>query len=115
MKNDDLEQYEYDASLYGMTLEDYMNTNLGYESVDAYVASRMESYRKNAVLYLAAQAIAEKENLTVTAEDMVGYSDYVEEYGEPYIKQFILFQEIIPTFIAENGNPNPALDEAAAE
>lgn len=106
LKNYDLSQYEYYAAMSGMTTEEYIINNLGYESLDAYVAGMQEKYRSDATLYLAAQAIAELENITVTS-DMIkeaGHSDYVSEYGEPYIKQFMLFQEIIPQFIIDNGN-----------
>lgn len=115
LKNDDISQYEYYASGYGITVEEYVVTYLGYESLDEYTQSRMESYRSNAVLYLAAQAIAEKEKLSVNAEDMISYSNYIEEYGEAYIKQFILYQEIIPSFIAENGIPTEMPETTEAE
>ncbi len=106
IKNYDLSQYEYYASMYGMTTEDYLVAYMGYESLDAFLESMQEKYRADAVLYLAAQAIAEIENLTVTSEmiEEGGYTEYVSEYGEPYIKQFMLFQEIIPQFVIDNGN-----------
>ncbi len=115
LKNDDIAQYEYYASMSGVTVEEYIKNSLGYDSLDKYVEAHMESYRSNAVLYLAAQAIAEKENLSVSSEDMAGYADYIEEYGEPYIKQFILYQEILPAFIAENGIPTEMPEDTAAE
>ena len=66
----------------------------------------MEVYTENATLYLAAQAIAELEGLTVTDEQIKAseYAEVVGDYGEPYIRQYLLFQEILPEFIVENGN-----------
>ncbi len=108
----DISNLEYYASMYGMSVEDYLATYYGYESKDAYVEANMETYTSDAGLYLAAQAIAEAENLTVTDEQIAeaGYTEYVAEMGKPYIKQYMLFQEIIPAFIAENGNVVESLD-----
>lgn len=117
----DISNLEYYASMYGMTVEDYITTYYSYESKEAYIEANMETYTSDAGLYLAAQAIAEAENLTVTDEqiDEAGYTQYVAEMGKPYIKQYMLFQEIIPAFIAENGNvvenTEEAVDTEAAE
>ncbi len=102
----DLSQYEYYASMSGMTVEQYLVNYMGYESLNAYVTANAENYRGDAVLYLAAQAIAELEGITVTDKQIedAGYSEYVSEYGKPYIKQFMLFQEILPQFVIDNGN-----------
>ena len=63
----------------------------------------MATYQSNATQYLAAQAIAELEGITVTEDDIAAsdYAGYVESYGEPYIKQCILIQEKLPDFIVE--------------
>ncbi len=97
--------HETNAYIYGYSAENYLKTVLGVESMDEYIEGRMESLKAEAVRYLAAQAIAEIEGLKVTSEDIDagGYRQYIEEYGEPYLKQFMLFQEIIPTFIVDNG------------
>lgn len=108
----DISNLEYYATMYGMTVEDYIITYYSYESKDAYIEDNMETYTSDAGLYLAAQAIAEAENLTVTDEQIeeAGYTQYIAEMGKPYIKQYMLFQEIIPAFIAENGNVVESLD-----
>lgn len=110
--NLDISNYEYYASMYGMTTEEYIAQYTDYESRDAYIEANMENYTSDAELYLAVQAIAETENLTVTSEQIeeAGYTEYVAEMGEPYIKQYMLFQEIIPEFIALNGNVVESLD-----
>ena len=103
--NYDLEQYNYYASMYGMTVEAFLIMQ-GYESQQAYIDANMEVYTENATLYLAAQAMAELEGLTVSAEQIKesDYADVVEDYGEPYIRQYLLFQEVLPEFIVANGN-----------
>ena len=108
----DISNLEYYASMYGMSVEDYISTYYSYATQEEYIEANMETYTSDAGLYLAAQAIAEAENLTVTDEqiDEAGYTQYVEEMGKPYIKQYMLFQEIIPAFIAENGNVVESLD-----
>ncbi len=117
IKNYDLSQYEYYANMYGMTTESYIKAVFGYESIDAYVESKAEDYRTDATRYLAAQAIAEIENITVT-DEMIEASEnaeYVAEYGKPYIKQFMLFQEVVPQFIIDNGNLVETSEETVAE
>ena len=106
IKNLDLLNAEYTASNYGYTLENYLLAMNGYETMDEYFAARADSYKKDAILYLAAQAMAEIEGITITSQEVVdeGYSSYLETYGEPYMKQFMLFQHRLPTFVAENGN-----------
>lgn len=104
--NYDLSQYDYYAQSFGMSVEDILTQFFGYESKQAYIDDRMEDYKANAIQYLAAQAIAENEGLVATAEDIeaAGYtSTQIETYGEPHIKQYILFQSIIPDYIIENG------------
>ena len=97
---------EYYANMYGYTIENYLLTMGGYETMDEYYAAKAESFAADAKLYLAAQAIAEIEGIVVTSQEVIdeGYSEYLETYGEPYMKQFMLFQHRIPAFIAANGN-----------
>ncbi len=101
--NADTAQFEYYANMYGLTVDEYMATG-GYASVDAYIEEEMEAYKSTALNYLAAQAIAELEGLTVTAEDITenGYDSYIETYGAPYIKQYILTDIMVHNFILDN-------------
>ncbi len=105
IKNLDLLNIEYTATNYGYTLENYIQTINGCETMDEYFAAQAESYKADAILYLAAQAIAEIEGIIISSQDVIdgGYSSYLEMYGEPYMKQFILFQHRLPSFVAENG------------
>jgi len=101
----DLAYYDSYAEMYGCTVEELIINQLGYESQDAYIADKMEDFRSSALQYMAAQAIAETEGLTVTDADIeeAGYTDRIEQYGKPYIKQYVLFQNILPEFIISNG------------
>lgn len=99
----DVAQFEYYASMYGMTVEDYMKSG-GYDSVEAYIESQGDAYKTTALNFLAAQAIAELEGLTVSDDDITanGYDGYVETYGKPYIKQYILSDVVVHNFIIDN-------------
>lgn len=104
--NYDLSQYNYYAQIYGMTVDELIVQLLGYDSKQAYIDERMDDYKSNAIQYLAAQAIAEKEGLVATDKDIeeAGYTDaQIEQFGKPYVKQYILFQSIIPDYIIANG------------
>ncbi len=95
---------EYSASMQGITADEYAATYLGAENVDAYIESSMNYYEESALGLLVAQAIAELEGITVTDADVTaaGYDQYIEYYGAPYVKQVLLYQELIPQFIADN-------------
>ncbi len=103
--NYDLSQYSAYAAMYEMTVEDVLIMQ-GYESKQAYIDENIELYSESAMLYLAAQAIAEIEGIVVTDEDLEAseYNEYVEEYGKPYLKQFLMVQTVLPQFIIDNGN-----------
>ena len=101
----EMDTYEYYAEMYGITLDQYIAEYTEYENKDAYIEGNMESYKEDAKFYLAAQAMAEAENITVTTEQIVeaGYESYIAEMGEPYLKQYMLFQHVLPEYIAVNG------------
>ncbi|MBQ6052606.1 MAG: FKBP-type peptidyl-prolyl cis-trans isomerase [Clostridia bacterium] len=100
----DLSNYKYYADAYEVTLDEFMYSYLGYENTDVYIEYNMDSYRNNALYCLAIQAIAEKEGLTVTDMDVsdAGLSDYVESYGMPFLKQYVLQTITVPTFVTDN-------------
>ncbi len=113
LANYELSYIKTQAAYSGYTLEQYMML-MGYDSSDAYVEANLENYKRDAAIYIAVQAIAETENIVVTDADIeaAGYTDEVKEYGKPYIKQYMLCQEIIPQFIIDNGNLVDGLTEA---
>ncbi len=100
----DLSQYQLYASLYGMSVEDYIVAQSEYNTIDEYKEANMDYYKADATYYLAAQAIAEIEGIVATTDDIAiaGYTDQIETYGEPYIKQYILFQTLLPEFVVGN-------------
>ncbi len=102
--NSERYNFEYYADMMGVTVDEYISTNMDYESFDAYVNEMMSGYEESALQFLTAQAIAEIEGLTVTDADIeaAGYTDYVDYYGAPHIKQILLYQKIVPEFIVEN-------------
>ncbi len=102
----DVDTYEYYAELYGITVDQYIAEYTEYASKEEYVAANMEAYKTDAKFYLAAQAIAEDAGVVATTEDIIeaGYESYIAEMGEPYLKQYMLFQHILPEYIAVNGN-----------
>ncbi len=110
----DKAEYTNYAKSYGMTLEDFLKNVGGYDSLDAYYEEQMENYITEAKFYLVAQAIAELENIVITSEDVTAsaYAGYVEDYGEAYIKQVILIQDVIPVFIVDNATLVDNVDEA---
>lgn len=106
MIDSEMEQISAYAAQYGMTLNDYI-ASAGYDSKKAYIEASADYYKENALLYLAAQAIAELEGITVT-DDIIteaGVTDEeIETYGKPYVKHSLLYSKLIPKFIADNAN-----------
>ena len=98
-----LENY---ANQMGMAVEVYLYQN-GFTSENDFIEQNTESFETEAVYVLACQAIAEREGLTVTDEDLTaaGYTNEdFEYYGKPYLKQYILISEKVPDFIVNNAN-----------
>ncbi len=81
------EEYSTMAQLYGTDLDDFVVTYMGYDSVDAYNAAAEEAAEESVKQELAVDAIAEKEDLTVTDDN---YDELMEEiilyYGYPDVE-----------------------------
>ena len=94
----------YYGSYYGMTGDEYVSALYGYEDLEAYLEAMESEYRDMAVATLAVQAIAEIEGLQVTVDDIAqaNVESYIDVYGEPYVKNTVLNQLVIPRFIVEN-------------
>ena len=105
--NNDIEQFNVYAYQYGYTLPAYIYLATGYTDIDDYIKANEKFYVETSLLYLTAQAIAEQEGLMPTEEDIErrGLTSEVDNYGIPYIKQTLLYDEIIPNWIV-----NTALD-----
>lgn len=97
--------------MYGVSIEDFLATYVGYDSTDALLAAYAEDNVTQANNSLIIQAIAEDLEVTVTDEDVAAYfkdvmhvedySNYETIYGIPFLKQIVLYQTVID-YIAEN-------------
>ncbi|MGM9521037.1 MAG: trigger factor [Oscillospiraceae bacterium] len=92
------------ASYYGLSSNEFISMVYGYATTDEYIEASTEEFKELASMYLAVQAIAELEGLEVTVDDIAaaGYEQYADYYGEEYIKQTLLWDQIIPDFIIGN-------------
>lgn len=79
----------------------------GMELTDEDMGDFADSIREMSITYLAAQAIAETEGLTVTDADLeaIGITPYLDVYGVPFAKQAALTDKLIPDLIISNGVP----------
>ena len=100
----ELAQYSYYADLYGLDLDGFLAAYSEYDSKDAYIEANQAAFEETAVYYLALQAIAEAEQLSVDAQTLEdsGYADYVASYGEPYVKMIVLQETVVPNFIFDH-------------
>lgn len=99
-----LAYYQGYADQYGVDLETFLKTYVGYDTVDAFIADNTESIEGNAKRYLVIQAIAEAEDLTVddAAIEAAGNTSYVEQYGLGYVKLMMFNTNIVPDFVLAN-------------
>ena len=95
--NQCLNYYYTMASYYGMELDSFIQTLMGYENTDALLASMdssIEQYSREALLY---QAVAEALSLAPTQEQIDRYSAYFETYGENYCRMVSLMDVVTET------------------
>ena len=104
VKGSTLDYYESLAAAYGVSLDDFFAGMMGLESTEAFLEQSAEGFETTARCYLAIQAIAETEGLSVTDGDLteLGYDAYIETYGRGYVCQVVLQEQIVPGFIYEN-------------
>lgn len=103
--------YKMSAVSYGMTLEEFLATYVGYDSVEALLEASAEQLDLTSQFALVIQAIAEDANLSVTDEALSAYfikytgseeyAEFEELYGLPYLKNSIL-QETVLEHLVEN-------------
>lgn len=95
----------YALTNYGIDLTTFLGY-MGYETFDDLYDGMYDEVFALAVKALAYQAIAEKEGLTVTSEDVstYGYTGFDMYYGTGYTKQLILQERIIPEFLVANAS-----------
>ncbi len=97
-------QREY-AEYYGMEFEQFLATYGGSADIEALLETNAESIEKGAHDILVIQAIAEKENITASDEDVAtyfeenlgsaDYAQYEERYGAPYLKQAVITSKVL--------------------
>ncbi len=93
-----------EAASYGWPTDAYLAYALNYESQEQYLEAASEAIHDDALMCLAVQAIAEKENLSVTDQDIAdaGYEPAVEYFGPEYVKFIMLRGIVVQNFILDN-------------
>jgi len=110
-----LHYYEGVAAQYGMSLEDYLSAAMGVDSVDAFLASSTDQVKELANFSLILQAIAEKDEITISEDDIAlyflvnlgttDYAPYIDQYGIGYVKN-----SIVQSTVLENLRNNAELE-----
>ncbi|MDD6798866.1 MAG: FKBP-type peptidyl-prolyl cis-trans isomerase [Firmicutes bacterium] len=100
--------YEASAAASGLTLDEYVKANGEADSFEEYMEKNEEEIKKSVLYALTIQAIAEKEGIVITDEQINewGYSSQAELYGKPYIKMVLMRTKVVPEFIIENAASN---------
>jgi hypothetical protein len=90
-----LNYYYTAAQSYGVSLDELLQSYVGYENADemlAYLEDTIVSYCQESVLY---QAVAEKLGLVCTDEMYSVYADYESTYGEAYLRMYALVDGVM--------------------
>lgn len=102
-----LSAYSY-ASAYGMDLESFLAA-MGYGSVDGYITAAQSAIESSVHQAVLLQAIAEQKSITCDDTTMEGMlsryfgtngDQYLELYGEPYVKMNMLHDLVMEDLIA---------------
>ena len=103
-ENQMIAYYQDTASSYSMDFENFLSSYLNVSSVDDLLANSLEENTQYANNCLIIQAVAEDAGLSVSDEDVTNYfneymgggdsSQYVAQYGTPYIKQIVLRHKV---------------------
>lgn len=102
--------YEMSAIQYGMTIDEFLSSYVGYENVDALIEGSQAQLESQSQFALIIQAIAEDADLSVT-DDLLkayfikytgneDYSQFEEIYGLPYLKNSILTDTVLDYLVA---------------
>ena len=108
-ENSMMDYYEYYAAAYGMELDEFLSTYVGYSTEKELKEAAREDNKNSAALSLIFQAVAEDAGIMVSDEDVANYflkyygssdySSYVESHGLPYLKQIVLRQKVFDCII----------------
>ena len=92
--------YQNYADSYGVELEAFIQTYLGYDTLEEMQEKERATYTANAQYSLVSMAIAERENFKIDDETLSSYflenmgssdySEYEATYGLPYLKHIVL-------------------------
>jgi len=104
-ENATVKSYQDYADYYQMELDDFLAAYVGYASKEELLESNLEANTNYANYSLIMQAIAEDAGITVSDEDISAffvkyfetddYSEYETEYGMNYLKQVVLYQNVL--------------------
>lgn len=103
-QNSILDYYNTYAQYYSMTLDDFISEAAGFDSREALFDAMAGDIQNSAKSCLIVQAIAEKENITVSDDDITAYfeengsedlSTYMEEYGKPYLAYIVMTNRVM--------------------
>jgi len=96
--------FEQQAAQYQVELGEFLSTMEGVNSMEELKEKNRSNNEKESTYLLIVQAIAEKEGITVTSEDLEEYfakeypgSDYTQfetQYGMPYLKMTVLSNKV---------------------
>lgn len=99
------------ANNYGVSLETFLSSYVGVDDVDTLKENNKDSNATSAKYFLALQAVAEKQNISVSDDDIKAYflkslntddySTYEDSYGLPYIKMVVLEDKVL-NWLVEN-------------
>lgn len=95
-----LDYYNRYAAYLSTDLETFISAQMGYSSVDAFLIeaeATILQYCQEDLLY---QALAEAMDVTVTADDMAPYEEYIPSYGENYVRRQVTINLVIDRLIA---------------
>ncbi len=116
-------QYTYMASQYNFTLEDLIKMMYGYTTTDELVENNQDTIESQAKMYLAFQAIVEKEGRVADDNELKEHygsdlDSLTQTYGTPYLKQTILMNDTLAELAANatvvDDSADKADDKAAA-
>ena len=98
-------QYTYMASQYNFTLEDLIKMMYGYTTTDELVENNQDTIESQAKMYLAFQAIVEKEGRVADDNELKEHygsdlDSLTQTYGTPYLKQTILMNDTLAELAA---------------
>ena len=110
-------QYTYMASQYNFTLEDLIKMMYGYTTTDELVENNQDTIESQAKMYLAFQAIVEKEGRVADDAELKEHygsdlDSLTQTYGTPYLKQTILMNDTLAELAANATIVDDSADKA---